>query len=150
MTEPEAKLRFAELLLRHPGDARRCAEILAYSVGIADPNTVHRIALNWPNDQSVTDECERLLQVNGPEHYLPSKHDLARQVWGIVDGRYDVKDKLKAAEQYAALMGFVEKPGTNVTVNVNRVMQVKDYGSDDDWERKALEQQRRVIEHQPT
>lgn len=149
MTEPEAKLKFAELMLKHPGDPRRCAEILAYSVGIADVATVHRIAVNWQNDQFVMDECARLLEVNGPEYYLPSKLDLARKVWGIVDGRFDPKDQLSAAKQYAELMGFVEKPGTNVTVNVNRVMQVKDYGTDDEWEQKALAQQRRVIEHQP-
>lgn len=147
MTEPEAKLRFAELSLQHPGDPRRCAEIIAYAAGIGDPNTIIRMAMNWPNDEFVISEMQRLLDENGPEHYLPSKFDLARLVWGVADNaKIDTEDRLKAAKQYADLMGFIEKT-PSVQVQINRVMQVKDYGSDDDWERKALEQQRKVIEH---
>ena len=146
MTEPEAKLRFAELSLQHPGDPRRCAEMIAYTVGIADAAVVHRMATNWPNDEFVIAEMNRLLAENGQEAYLPSKFDLARLVWGIAEGRAAVEDRLKAAKQYADLMGFIEK-GPAVQVNINRVMQVKDFGNDDDWERKALEQQRKVIDH---
>ena len=53
MTEQEGKRLFARLMLRHPGDFRRCAQDLATLVGIIDENTIHMMAVNWPHDLEV-------------------------------------------------------------------------------------------------
>lgn len=150
VTETEGKKRFARLLLQHPGDARRCAEILCAEVGISDGNVAIQIMRAWPNDPVVIEEQERLLATEGEETFLPSKSDLARLVWGIADSQTAAaEDRLKAAKQYAELMGYVVKT-PQVAIQVNKVMQVKDFGEDDEWERKALEQQNKLLQHAST
>src|SRR5690349_3308396 len=100
VTEEQGKARFARLLLQHPSDPMRCAAILCGSVGITDPNSVGRIAREWPHDALVQAEQARLVEDEGKEAFLPDRADLARMLWSIADSStVHVDNRLKAAKQ---------------------------------------------------
>ncbi len=148
MNEREGKREFARLLLQYPGDPRRCAIILCAAVGIIDTNQITSIATRWVNDPDVIADRQEMLDEQGEDAFLPSRADVARKLWAIAEtAGVEPDDQIKALKEYAALRGFVNKDAPGITVNVNRVMMIKDHGSDDEWERNLLTQQSKLIEH---
>ena len=92
---------------------------------------------------------EELLAEYGAEHFLPSKADIVRELFKIGTAtNHDANDRVKALQEAAKIMGYIEKPAP-VTVNTgdmsNRVMIVRDHGTLDAWEEKALAQQNKLI-----
>lgn len=141
-----AKQRFAAALLKQPGEPFKAA----LSIGL-DTGKALRASSEWVNDEIVLKEQERLLEENenGALDFLPTKADAARLAWDMAnnDAAF-IEDKLKALKLYADIRGFIEKPAAvNVDQRVtnNRVMLVKEFESDEDWEAKALEQQRKLV-----
>lgn len=135
--EAELKLAFANLFLRYEDAFRAGLELF--------PNDTPRalwVAQNWKNDPAVEDA--RLTFLDGDDMaLLPSKRDAALMVWKIASNE-DLTpfERLGAWDRYAAIRGFIEKPGTSVNLNVqNNVMQVTDHGSAEDWQMKARAQQ---------
>jgi hypothetical protein len=121
------------------GDAHRCE----------DEVTANQVARLWPTNQYVLQFEKELLDEYGEEHFLPTKADVAKQLYAIgIDAEIAVEDRVKALREYANIRGFIEKPAS-VNVNTgsvnNRVMVVKDHGSNDDWEAKAAKQQTKLI-----
>lgn len=150
--EDEGKRRFARLLLEHPGDIPACAHNLAYSVGIFSPEQINNIAKYWPFDPVVTAEKDRLLaEKGGPDAFLPGKTAVGYALWKIADSNLDAETRIKALQEYSKLMDFHPKANQAPIVIVNKVMAIPMAESDDEWERRAEAQQRKLktIEHQP-
>jgi hypothetical protein len=143
--QAELKTRFAEELLREPNEFK--AALIVFPNDVA---TAMRVAGEWAHDTFVASEKLRLLDDLGPKAFLISKEDQAKDIYAIAqDEKLDVEVRLKAHRLYAEIMGNIEKPQTGVNVNVgvqSHVMVVKDHGTDDEWESKAIKQQARLVE----
>ena len=138
----ERKTLFAELLLKTPDNPFKAAMGVCREAGEA-----LLISQNWPDDEFVISEQKRLLVEFGDDHFLPTKEELARTVFEAAKEARFEENKVKFLKLYADIRGFIAKPETNVTVQNtnNRVMIVKENGSDDDWANKLLKQQRSLI-----
>lgn len=141
MSDLDYKKRFAELLLKTPGDPFPCANAIF-------PGNIQRAmhaAMNWPADPEVIALMNDMQGEEGEMSFLPTKADLGRLVWDMAKNTsLDVDDRIKAAKLYAEIRGFVEKAPTGpiVNVNQNRVMVIESHGSDDEWSAKLAHQQR--------
>lgn len=113
-----------------------------------DSGVAMQMARPWEKDPFVLAECDRLSQGKEAKSFLPSKEKQARDVYAIAcDITKITEDRLKAHRLYAELMSYIEKPSAGASVNIlnQGVMVVKEAATDADWERKAIEQQRRLI-----
>lgn len=148
--EQRLKPLFAAALLKHPQTMEGRFE--AALTLTADTGLALRMAHKWFSDPDVLALQEQLTK--GPTaatdglDFIGSKADFCREVLEHARKSWDGEVKHKFYKLYADARGFVTKAETNVNVAVtnNRVMVVKDMGSDADWERKAAEQQRRLID----
>ncbi len=143
---PALKLRFARALLKYPDEAFRAGQ----EVFGADTGKALYAAQVWINDETVLNEKDEQHSEKGELAFLPSKADYARQVWRMANNeRTANEDRVKLLSLYGDVMGFKERPNTssvNVNVTQNRVMIVKDHGTDDDWEKRAELQQQRLAD----
>ena len=113
-----------------------------------DTKLAIQVANEWPQDQVVIDFQNEKLLTRDTTDNLPTKADLARKVWDRMNEPLTSdEDFVKMAKTYAEVMGYIEKPGTQVNVqNVsNKVMIVREKESDDDWARGLAEQQANLI-----
>jgi hypothetical protein len=138
------KRLFAEALLKNPSDPFG----VALSV-IPDTGEALRAANEWPADFEVIEHQKALLAEHGEAAFLPNKTETARLAYDMASGKKPaIKEQIEALELYGKIRGFIEKPGTTINnttaVQVNRIMVIKDHGSNDDWERKAVAQQARL------
>lgn len=145
MSDTILKDAFAAALLRSPDDPFAAA----LQVFGNDTRTAMFVAQEWVRDLYVLQKQAELLEAFGEDEFLPSKATLARDLFALARSTKDTKDKVAAYKLFAEVRGMIEKQTAiaNVTVNNNRVMVVKDHGSDDDWERVARSQQAKLIEH---
>jgi hypothetical protein len=145
MDEHELKLAFARALLYSPNAAFNVASALLPD----DAGKALKMAHFWPRDPVVIEEQKRILAEEGEEHFLPTRFQLARKVWDTAENAVYDDDKAKLLKLFAEVLGFIEKPNagstTNVNIQQNRVMIVKDHGSDSDWEKAAQRQQHALI-----
>jgi hypothetical protein len=150
MDDLELKKKFAYDLLKDPGDPFKVA--FACIDNPNDPKSVGkalRMSQLWVRDPLVIAEKERLLTENGAKHFLPSKEEYSREVLDVARSAKDFDSKHKFYKLYAESQGFVEKPTTNITTNLqniqNRVMVIREKGNDNDWEQNLLAQQDKLI-----
>ncbi len=151
--EIEEKLKFAELLLKTPDEPFKAALALF-------PDDVSRalwVAAHWPADPDVKAAQEEALADSGSLSFLPSKAELARDIWQrmqgtkTVEGRLispDADDYAKLAKLYAEVMNFIEKPSITTNVNnviVPKVIEIPNYGTAEEWENAATKQQRELL-----
>lgn len=134
---------FAVALARDPSKALQAASY----VFPEDRSEALRVAVEWVNDPYVLAKLSEFEAENGG---MPSKEKIGLRILAIADNeKIKPEDRLKALKLYADVFGFIDKPGTSITNNtltVNRVMAIKDHGSDDDWEAKIASQQARLID----
>lgn len=120
-------------------------ETLPFPVGIQ-----LQLSRQLPHDPEVLDELERLREEAGDLAGLPTKGETARLVLNAATAAKDGGDAEgfeKLMKLYCSIVGYIEKPGTNVAVNNNsttNVLVVTNNGSDDEWEKKAGQQQSRL------
>lgn len=143
--ESELKEQFAKILLKNPENPFEAA----LKIFPEDVNTALQIATEWPADPLVINATNDILEDEDELSFLPNKAKLARHIWGKLDGEYICnEDYVKLAKLYAEVLGFIEKPQTNINANIsavsNRVMIVKESGSNDEWEQKLLQQQQKL------
>ncbi|QZA70446.1 terminase small subunit [Erwinia phage AH03] len=145
MTEKEMKAAFAVALLKDLSNPFKAAMSV---IGDDDPgNTADAayMAAKWPKDPEVIEGMRRLESKEGELAFLPTKADLGRKIWDMVNKPLDASDAVKLLKLYGEVMGYIEKPGTNVNVdarNLSRnVMIVKSHDKDS-WEAKARAQQK--------
>ena len=124
---------------------------IACDIEPVDVGRALAIAKNWPTDAEVLAFRQKFLDEKGEEGLLPTKSDAAMLAWEMAnDTGIEAKDRLKALELYGSMLGFVSKPVASVSNNqtnvINRVMIVKDTGTNEQWERKVIEQQRSLKE----
>lgn len=143
--ETALKDTFAELLLRTPSDAFR----VACQIFGSDTMRALKASTEWPVDLYVLQKQADLLAEQGDDAFLPTKAELARRIYTVGETAGDAKDKLAAYKLYAEVRGFIQKAENvnNIQVNNNRVMIMKDFGTDEQWETKAIKQQSKLIEH---
>lgn len=142
------KEQFAELSLREP-DAFKVALVIYPN----DTGRALRVANEWPNDPQVKTLRQSFIDAeeDGETAFLPSKADACRMAWNIArDSDKFTEDRLKALKLYAEIRGFIEKPQVSVnnTVNnlvSNKVLIVRDYGTNDDWEKALRSQQKKLV-----
>lgn len=141
------KEQFAELSLREP-DAFKVALVIYPN----DTGRALRIANEWPNDEQVKAFRQSFVDAeeDGETAFLPSKADACRLAWNIArDADKMTEDRLKALKLYGEMRGFIEKPAAVAVTNNNnvamRVLVVKDYGTNDDWEKALRQQQKKLI-----
>lgn len=142
----EQKRAFAREWLKQPNNTLGAVIAVIGPSQNGDAAEALRHMYAWMKDPAVLQEKARLIEHGDELALLPNKAELAREVW-LLGLNPDLKgmERVKAFELYANLRGYVEKPG--ITVNnttVNKVMVVKDLGSNADWEARAQEQQRQL------
>lgn len=63
------------------------------------------------------------------------------------------EDFVKMARLYAEVAGFIDKPQAaqqNLNIQINKVMEVYNHGTDDQWEAGIEEQQRKLLDESRT
>lgn len=135
--ESKFKAAFAALLLENPANPFQAA----CGVFPDDNRRALWVATHWLNDEEVRKEMNRLRSKGADLDALPTKADLARSIWELTEkGLYE--DRIKALKLYAEVRGFVEKAApVSVNVNNNRVMVIRDQGTNEQWESKVAKQQ---------
>lgn len=149
VVDDEAQLtaRFAAALLRHPEtpDGRFAAALSVTSDTGKALLMAHKL---WDSPQVI--EAQRQIKAAAEDDldFIGTKADFAREVLECARKSWDGDVQHKMYKLYAEVRGFISKADTNVNVQVNnnKVMIVKDLGSNDDWERRAAEQQRKLID----
>lgn len=150
VVDEDARLKaaFAAALFKHPATMEgRFAAALSVT---SDTGKALIMANKWLDDPAVVAEQQRMTKGadEGDLDFIGTKADFAREVLQAARDSWDGDTKHKFYKLYAETRGFISKGETNVSVNVDnrRVMIVKDMGSDADWERKAQQQQRALID----
>lgn len=145
----EQKQLFAALLMKWPDEPMRAAVEVT---GEADIARAAWISKRWPYDPSVLAFMEDARESGADLAALPSKADLARKVFALADTAGTMRAFSEAErlyKLYAEVRGFVEKPAAaSATVNIqhNRVMMVRDCGTDGEWESRTATQQKALID----
>jgi hypothetical protein len=138
--EAEQKKAFAAEWLRNP-DAFKAALAV---VGTQDAGRALFMSNNWVIDPLVLQLKAELLDEHGAKAFLPTKEEFARSILDLAEVARATEDKLKALRLFGEVMGFIEKPTTNINNNVvtaNRVMVINQKGDDASWEARLLKQQ---------
>lgn len=146
--EQRLKVAFAAALLKHPQDMEgRFKAALSVT---SDTGQALLMANKWIDDPAVKAEQQRLIENSneGELDFIGTKAELAREVLTAARESWDGEVKHKFYKLYADIRGFISKPDTqvNVQVNNNRVMVVKDLGSNEEWEERARRQQGALID----
>lgn len=106
-----------------------------------------KMATEWQNDLEVKGFIKAIKDKEESIENLPSKKELAESIWNKMQSCRHPDDFQKLAKLYAEVRGFIEKPDNKpvVTINQNRVMVIKDLGTEEDWQAKAEKQQRDLL-----
>lgn len=142
--EQALKRAFAEAWLRYPSDPSAAAQSVCANMAIS-----YRMAMDWVFDPFVRECQEELIKQRGEDFYLPNRTLLVRRIMEIgEDKSHSPKDRLAAYRLVAELRNFMPKPeqNTNIQVNNNRVMIVKDHGTEAEWREKMAAQQAKLVE----
>lgn len=143
MDDQALKDAYADELLRTADPFKAAVAV----VGTQDTGLALRISTEWPNDPYIKEKQAELLELNGEAAYVASKLQLARKVFELGDTARAIEDRLKAYRLFGEIMGYIEKPTTNINNNVmtaNKVMIVREQASNEAWEAKLFEQQRNL------
>lgn len=140
----EQKRKFAIALLKNPNNTFACAkEVFGDDSGAA--LQVHTV---WPRDGTVLDFQQEYVETHGGLSVLPEKDKFARDVYDLAQGEKDPDIRLRAFKLYGDIMGYIEKPGTQVNIQnntTNKVMKIIDHGNVDEWAAKLDVQQSRLV-----
>lgn len=109
------KLAYAAAILQcevtHPPEQVHFAAALRVIPN--DNGEALRVARFWPLDPIVTAEIRRLRDSGADIAALPSKADLARKAWALMnDPLTQGKDRIAAMRLYAELMGHLKTAGS--------------------------------------
>ena len=106
------------------------------------------IANSWKNDPEVLSHVATAKKAESKP--VPTKEELALELLDRAKSMED-DDYVKATRLAAEMLAYMPKSGdTNISVGntINeRVMIVKDKGTDEEWEHKIAKQQAKLIEH---
>lgn len=119
---------------------------------LADGNQIAAMAIShhWANSY----QLEKLIRglKNDPRaiRKIATKFDVAMLYWSMANSMMiDAKDRINAAKEFASITGLFDSKigsggGTNINVG-SAVMLVKDFGTQEDWEKSAAIQQSNLV-----
>lgn len=147
--EQRLKAAFAAALLKHSNDME--GRFKAALTVTSDTGQALMMANRWVTDPAVIEEQKRLVKNadEGELDFIGTKAEYAREILEYARTAWDGDTKHKFYKLYGEVRGWVGgKVDTqvNVQVNQNKVMVVRDLGTDADWEAKAQKQQRALID----
>ena len=147
MTEIDLKKLFARYWLKTNNPGKAAAKIFG-----EDTVTYIQVAATWISDPLVLSEKQRIMEDEPEENYMPSRYDTCMLAWDVANnGKAYLEDRYKFLKLYADMRGFISKGNQlnvnvdNSTNNANRVM-IIEKPSNGNWELKAREQQKQLIE----
>lgn len=149
--ELEQKRKFAKLFLERGMSPNQAFPIALGIFGEGETAKAMHAAMNWQFDAEVLQFIEELKEAGDDLDLLPSKADLARDIWAKLQGvntMLDPEGYAKLAKLYAEVRGFIEKPQTNQNVQVvvaPKVIEVPAYSSAEDWESASAKQQTELL-----
>lgn len=134
-----SKKDFAKLVIKHKGNYFNAA---LEHCGEEQVSAALKLYNEYINDTDLEAEIEKIKRVNA-ESELPDRLDLLNKLWAIANDPYTKpEDSVKALKLYAEVKGYAGKNENANTVSIPSVLVIKDHGTNDDWETKALTQQR--------
>lgn len=144
--EKELKKQYAMELLRNPTDPYKAALALFPN----SPQKALAIFTNWREDPEIDELKKELVETFGDIGVLPTKAQVALKIYEVAtdNPRATVDEKLKAYKLYADVMGYIERiPQAVINNNLtqNKVLVVKDHGTDDQWSRTIAAQQAKLV-----
>jgi hypothetical protein len=147
--DAELKQRFAAALLKFPQTMEGRFQA-ALSV-TTDTGKALLMANKWIDDPEVTAAQTALVSnaKGGELDFIQTEAEFVREILTEARSCWDHEVKLKFYNLYAEVRGFKRNKAdtqVNVQVNNNRVMVVRDMGTDAEWEEKARRQQRTLID----
>lgn len=143
----EKKKKFAIALLHSPSQSFECAkEVFGDDIG-----SCLKFHNAWKKDLEVRQFQADYIKEFGAETTLPSKETMAREVYEVAhDSNQDPETRLKFYKLYGDVQGYIQKPGTTINNNTqlvsNKVMVIKDKGTDEEWEEQLRLQQVKLID----
>lgn len=113
----------------------------------SDSGRAMRASWEWPVDATVLQMRAEIIAEDGERAGLPTKEEMALEVYRVAQNAETTEDKLAAYELAGKMLGYIERPSVSITndnrsVTVNRVMAYKDHGDDDAWERAVASNQK--------
>lgn len=137
-TATALKKLFAASWLRQPDNPFAAAREIEPDA----PGRQYYISTHWIEDPIVIAEKERLVSLYGPIARVPTKEELALEIY-----KKECKDdaqKLQYLKFFAQLMGYTDDENSAKRINNNimvgvRIMPVPLAASDEEWEAKARE-----------
>lgn len=142
----DLKIAYAQLLFLDPGNPFECGKkIFPDNTGYAC-----MAAVQWKNDPIVIEEMQRLAEQTPIENLVATKQEALQEAWNMAkDTSVNPKERAAYLRLFSELAEYMPEKSSvkNVQKNevINRVMMVKDHGEDENWEDKAAEQQRKLI-----
>lgn len=139
------KSDYAYALLKTPNDPFKAALVVfPSSHGVA-----LQVSNEWPYDNEVIRFMGKHLDEYGEESFLPTKSQFLSTLWDKLEKTKDASDYTRLADVYAKARGFYPQKGVgdtsiNVTGESCKVMIVKACATDEEWETKIAEQQRKL------
>jgi hypothetical protein len=150
--ELDAKKReFARHLIKRPNEPFKAAAYIYPDKANVGNRLI--VAHEWPDDPIVIMEMDRLVWDDDAEKVLPTKAQIAFEVYSLGMKTQDDEVKVKAFKLYADIQAITQVgPGININNNngnknitQNTVMLITDHGSDESWEDQLLMQQTKLI-----
>jgi hypothetical protein len=137
----------AEQLRREDSDDRRDYKIALEM--LYDPGLATAAVARWNSDPVVIQERLRLQEEHGERAELPTKETVLKEVLGLArQSGYTMNERLNAYKLYSEMSGYTGRNSAaapSVSVFANKVMYVRDQGSDDTWEARAAKQQAQLV-----
>lgn len=146
IAENALKLKFADAILRNPNNPWQAAQKVF--PGIINHERCNEAAHHWAGDPVVLHFKERLVDEYGPREFLPTREEAAREIYERAQKAPKMDDFNKGMKLYCDVMGFIEKPGVNVTNNnsiVQNVLRVPYVQDEGEWEKIAVDQQENLL-----
>ena len=112
---------------------------------------IAQFAVNaWNNDAVVIDEIRRLQDEYGQRAELPTRETVLKEILTMGrDERGTRAERTNSYKLYAEINGWIgggaNKQTPVVSVFANKVMMVKNHGSDNNWEKSAVTQQANLV-----
>lgn len=128
------------------GRADRDPFAAALDVFGADTAGALAASRDWPTDPEVLAYIDGMSDAEIDEAGVPTLNDLKRETWRRVQGCNDHETAFKGIELLRKLIDGDSEGGGNTYIDNRKVMVVQNYGSDEEWEAAAQEQQMRLIE----
>jgi len=148
--EKEMLVKFAELTLQYPDQP-----LLAVQKLFPDKSEEwqFRCSSSWNVRPDVKLLRYELVEKRGFGKYLPKKEDIASEILKMAREANKHSEKLASYKLLCDIMGFIDKAGSNVTINNtvnNRVMEVPLISNKEDFNADMAKEQEQLTSYAET